>query len=110
MLFREGEAPWFYVLLEGRLRIILDVHGKQTEFAEYEFRQGEFLGEVPVLMGTPIFGSVRAQTSCRIARLDKQQFHHLVHDSNEARALILQTLGERILLIQQRSMSLAGPI
>ena len=84
MLFREGEAPWFYVLLEGRLRIILDVHGKQTEFAEYEFRQGEFLGEVPVLMGTPIFGSVRAQTSCRIARLDKQQFHHLVHDSNEA--------------------------
>jgi hypothetical protein len=49
--------------MEGRLRIILDVHGKQTEFAEYEFKQGEFLCEVPLLMGTPIFGSVRAQTS-----------------------------------------------
>jgi CRP-like cAMP-binding protein len=52
--------------------MVLDVHGKQTEFPQYELKQGEFLGEVPLLMGTPTFGSVRAQTSCRIARLDKQ--------------------------------------
>jgi CRP-like cAMP-binding protein len=90
----EGAPAWFYVLLEGRLRIVLDVHGKQTEFAEYEFKQGDFLGEVPLLMGTPTFGSLRAQTSCRIARLDKQQFHHLIRDSKEARTLILETLGE----------------
>ena len=105
-LFREGAPPSFYVLLEGRLRIVLDVNGKQTEFAEYEFKQGAFLGEVPLLMGTPTFGSVRAQTSCRIARLDKQQFHHLIRDSKEARTMILETLGERLLLIQQRSLSL----
>jgi thioredoxin reductase (NADPH) len=61
---------------------------------------------VPLLLGTPTFGSLRAQTSCRLARLDKQQFHHLIRDSKEARTLILQTLGERLLLIQQRSLSL----
>ena len=105
-LFREGAPPSFYVLLGGRLRIVLDVHGKQTEFAEYEFKPGDFLGEVPLLMGTPMFGSLRAQTSCRIARLDKQQFHHLIRDSKEARTIILQTLGERLLLIQQRTLSL----
>jgi thioredoxin reductase (NADPH) len=105
-VFREGAPACFYVLLEGRLRIVLDVHGKQTEFPEYEFKQGDFLGEVPLLMGTPTFGSLRAQTSCRIARLDKQQFHHLIRDSKEARTLILETLGERLLLIQQRSLSL----
>src|ERR1700677_1669879 len=105
-LFREGAPPSFYVLLEGRLRIVLDVHGKQTEFAEYEFKPGDFLGEVPLLMGTLTFGSVRAQTSCSIARLDKQQFHHLIRNSNPARTLILETLGERLLLIQQRSLSL----
>ena len=88
-LFREGAPAWFYVLFEGRLRIVVDVHGKQTEFPEYEFKQGDFLGEVPLLLGTPIFGSVRAQTSCRIARLDKQQFYHLIRDSKEARAMIL---------------------
>jgi thioredoxin reductase (NADPH) len=104
--FREGARAWFYVLLEGRLRIVLDVHGKQTEFAEHEFKQGDFLGEVPLLMVTPTFGSLRAQTSCRIARLDKQQFRHLIRGSKEARTLILETLGERLLLIQQRSLSL----
>ena len=92
-VFREGAPALFYVLLEGRLRIVLDVHGKQTEFPQYELKPGEFLGEVPLLLGTPTFGSLRAQTSCRIARLDKQQFHHLIRNSKEARTLILETLG-----------------
>jgi thioredoxin reductase (NADPH) len=105
-LFREGAPAWFFVLLEGRLRMVLDVHGRQTEFPEYQLKPGEFLGEVPLLMGTPTFGSLRAQTSCRIARLDKQQFHRLIRDSKEARTIILETLGERLLLIQQRSLSL----
>jgi thioredoxin reductase (NADPH) len=106
-LFREGAPAAFYVVMEGRLRIVLDVHGKQTEFAGQEFKQGDFFGEVPLLMGTPFFGSLRAQTSCRVARLDKQQFHGLIRDSKKARAIILETLGERLLLIQQRSLSLA---
>ena len=54
-LFREGAPAAFYVLFEGRLRMVLDVHGKQTEFPEYELKQGEFLGEVPLLLGNPIF-------------------------------------------------------
>jgi thioredoxin reductase (NADPH) len=105
-LFREGARAWFYVLLEGRLQIVLDIYGKQTEFPEYEFKPGDFLGEVPLLMGSPTFGSVRAQTSCRVARLDAQQFRHLIRDSKKARTIILETMGERLLLIQQRSLSL----
>jgi AraC-like DNA-binding protein len=49
-LFREGAPAAFYVLFEGRLRMVLDVHGKQTEFPEYELKHGEFLGEVPLLL------------------------------------------------------------
>ena len=105
-VFREGAPALFYVMLEGSVRIVLDVHGKQTEFPQYELKPGEFLGEVPLLLGTPMFGSLRAQIPCRIARLDKQQFHHLIRDSKEARTMILETLGERLLLIQQRSLSL----
>src|ERR1700734_3853888 len=105
-VFREGAPSLFYVLLEGSVRMVLDVHGKQTEFPQYELKPGEFLGEVPLLMGTPTFGSLRAQTSCRLARLDKQQFHRLIRNSKEARTIILEPLGERLLLIQQRSLSL----
>jgi len=105
-LFREGAPAAFYVLFEGRLRMVLDVHGKQTEFPEYELKQGEFLGEVPLLLGTPFFGSIRALSSCRIARLDKQQFFHLIRDSEEARDMILRQMGKRLLLIQERTLSL----
>jgi thioredoxin reductase (NADPH) len=105
-LFREGAPPAFYVLMEGRLRIVLDVHGKQTEIAEHEFKPGDFVGEVPLSDWYSDVRLMRAQTSCRIGRLDKQQFHHLIRDSKEARTIILETLGERLLLIQQRTLSL----
>jgi thioredoxin reductase (NADPH) len=105
-LLRSGEAPWFYVLYEGRLRIVADIHGIQTEFPEYDFTEGDFLGEVPLLLRAPVFNSARAQTPCRLARLDKQQFFQLIRDSKEARAMILEVLGERLLRIQERSVSL----
>ncbi len=105
-LVRSGEAPWFYVLYEGRLRIVADIQGIQTEFPEYDFTAGDFLGEVPLLLRTPVFNSARAQTPCRIARLDKQQFFQLIRDSKEARSMILEVLGERLLRIQERSLSL----
>jgi len=105
-LFREGEPPAFHVVFEGRLGLVLDVDGKLTEFENYEFKAGDFFGEVPLLMGTPTFGSARAKADCRIARLDKQQFHHLMRDSKDASALILKTLNERLALVQQRTISL----
>lgn len=105
-LLREGETPWFYVVFEGRLRIVKDILGRQTELDEYDFKEGDFLGEVPLLLGAPAFASARAQTPCRLARLDRQQFHHLIRDSKEASAIILQTLNERLMRVQQRTISL----
>jgi thioredoxin reductase (NADPH) len=105
-LIREGETPWFYVLFEGRLRVVKDILGRQTEFDEYDFKGGDFLGEVPLLLGTPAFSSIRALTACRIARMNRQQFQHLIQDSKEASALILQTLNERLMRVQQRSITL----
>ncbi len=105
-LLREGETPWFYVVFEGRLRLVKDILGRQTEFEEYDFKEGDFFGEVPLLLGSPVFASVRAQTPCRVARLDRQQFQHLIRDSNEASAIILQTLNERLMRVQQRTISL----
>jgi thioredoxin reductase (NADPH) len=105
-LVREGETPWFYVVFEGWLRIVKDVLGRQTEFDEYDFKEGDFLGEVPLLLGSPVFVSVRAKSPCRVAGLDKQQFQHLIRDSNEASAIILQTLNERLMRVQQRTISL----
>lgn len=85
-LVREGEPPAFFVVSEGRLHMVLDVHGKQTEFTDFEGGAGEFVGEVALLLGAPFFAGIRALTPCRVARLDRQQFHHLIRDSEPVRA------------------------
>jgi thioredoxin reductase (NADPH) len=100
-LIREGEPPWFFILIEGRLRMMKEPPGRPQEILEYEYGAGDFFGETPILLGTPSMISARAETPCRVARLDRQQFRALIRDSKEASAMILQTMTERLMLAQQ---------
>jgi thioredoxin reductase (NADPH) len=103
---REGEPPCFLVILQGSLRLVLDVHGQEREFAVLGADAGGFIGDVPLMLGVPYFASLRAETDCRIARLDKQQFHHMIRDSQPAKEMILQQVKERLSLVQERTLSL----
>jgi thioredoxin reductase (NADPH) len=95
-LIREGEPPWFFVLFEGRLRIAKDVLGRQEELLRYQYEIGDFFGETALMLGTQSLVSLRAETPCRVARFDRQQFQNLIRDSNEASAIILQKMSERL--------------
>src|SRR5271163_5035942 len=83
-LIREGEPPWFFVLIEGRLRMVKEVLGRSQEILGYEYAVGDFFGETPLLLGTPTLLSLRAETPCRLARFDRQQFQALIRDSKDA--------------------------
>ena len=100
-LIREGEPPWFFALFEGRLRMVKDLLGRQQELFEYEYQVGDFFGETPLLLGTQALVSLRAETPCRLARLDRQQFQNLIRDSKEASAMILQTMNDRLMRVQK---------
>ena len=100
-LSREGEPPYFHVLFEGRLRMVKDVLGRQVDIHHYQYQEGDFFGETPILLGTPNLVSLRAETPCRIMRLERQQLQNLIKESKEASALILQTMNERLLRVQE---------
>jgi thioredoxin reductase (NADPH) len=100
-LIREGETPWFCILFEGRLRMVKDVLGRQQELFQYEYRVGDFFGETPILLGTQALVSLRAETHCRVARFDRQQFQDLIRDSKELSAMILQTMNDRLRRVQE---------
>ncbi len=100
-LIREGEPPWFYVLFEGRLRMVKDLLGRSEDLLMYEYQVGDFFGETPILLGTQSLISLRAETPCRVARFDQQQFQMLIRDSKEASALILQTMNDRLMRVQK---------
>jgi thioredoxin reductase (NADPH) len=100
-LIREGEPPWFFILFEGRLRMEKDVMGRQEDLNEhYEYQIGDFFGETALLLGTQYLVSLRAETPCRVARFDRQQFQNLIHESKEASAMILQSMTNRLMRAQ----------
>ena len=105
-LTREGEPPYFHVLFQGHLRMVKEVLGRQVDILHFEYQEGDFFGETPILLGTPNLVSLAAVTVSRVVRLERQQFQDLIKSSKEASALILQTMNERLLRVQQYASTL----
>jgi thioredoxin reductase (NADPH) len=81
--------------------MVKDVLGRPVNITHYEYQVGDFFGETPILLGTQNLISLRAETACRLARLERQELQNLIRDSKEASALILQTMNDRLLRVQQ---------
>src|ERR1700722_6387720 len=103
-LIHEGEPTPFFVLLEGTTEVLKDVMGRQTEVSEH--KQGDFFGELSILMATASPASVRAKTACHLARLDPQHLQELIRRSPKCSAGILQTLNERVQVVQKNMLNL----
>jgi thioredoxin reductase (NADPH) len=99
-LIREGELPWFFVLMEGRLELTKEIGGRQRQLHEYR-TAGEFFGEVPILLGAPSFAAIRAVATSRLARFDSQQLLELIQTSAKCSAVILQTMTDRLQSVQR---------
>ena len=98
-LIREGELPYFYVLLEGALTLLKDVLGRPKEVHEY--KAGEWFGEVPILLRSPALVSVRAASSSRVARFDGQQLLEMIQTSETFSGQIMKTMSERLMSVQK---------
>jgi len=103
-LIHEGEPTPFFVVMEGTTEVLKDVMGRQTEISEHH--RGGFFGELAILMATAAPASVRAKTACHLARLDPQHLQELIRRSPECSALILQTLNERVQVVQKYILNL----
>lgn len=103
-LIHEGEPSSFFVLMEGATEVVKDVMGRRTEVEQH--KRGDFFGELPIRMATASPASVRAKTTCHLARLDPQHLQELIRRSPECSALILQTLNERVQLVQNYMVNL----
>jgi thioredoxin reductase (NADPH) len=98
-LIREGEVPYFFILLEGELQLRKDILGKPKDLLAY--KPGVFFGEVPILLGAPSFASVQAKSSARVARFDAQLLFELIQTSPASSALILKTMTDRLMTVQK---------
>ena len=98
-LIREGESPWFYVLIQGALELTKEFNNRSVVMKQY--KPGDYFGEVPLLLGAPVFASLRAKTASRVLRLDRIQFKEMIDSSSECSALIMKTMMERVSRLQE---------
>ena len=97
-VIREGDIPFFFVLLEGSLDVLKEFGGRDTVVNSY--KPGEFFGEVPLLLGSAAIASLRAKEFSRMVRMDGRQFKELIDSSPECSAVILKTMTDRVNRIQ----------
>jgi thioredoxin reductase (NADPH) len=69
----EGDEPMLFAVLSGKLEVIKRVDGIERRIGER--LPGTFLGEVPLIYGTPFQAGGRAVEAARVARIDPRQFH-----------------------------------
>ena len=105
-LVREGEAPAFYVLLSGSFDLMKRYPDGLRRLAVREQR-GDYLGELPIVFGTPFFAGARANTPLRVARFDRAQFGRLVSESQPLRNRITESIGQRVEGLEAEA---AGPL
>jgi thioredoxin reductase (NADPH) len=98
-IVREGEIPFFFVLLQGALDLEKEYGGESRVRGQYKV--GDFYGETPILLDAPTIASLRATEPSRLIRLDRNQFKELIDSSSECANLVVQTMTKRLASIRE---------
>lgn len=91
MIIRKGEiGRSMYLLARGEVEV-LDDSGQVLKV----LKDGDFFGEVALLMSTPRVANVRARTSCDLFVLDKADFSRILHDHPQFAQGVMKVAKER---------------
>jgi thioredoxin reductase (NADPH) len=98
-LIQEGEVPAFFIVLSGKIIVSKLVGGIERVINTY--KAGDYMGEVPLLLGSPAIASLRAAEATRIARLDPSDFQQLIASCENLNAQVMKTMATRVGHLQQ---------
>ena len=91
VLIRKGDlGREMYILVRGEAEV-LDDGGRVLQ----TFRDGDFFGEIALLIHTPRTATVRAKTACDLMALDKASFDRILHDHPPFADSVLRVANER---------------
>ncbi|KAF9428692.1 phosphatidylcholine and lysophosphatidylcholine phospholipase [Podila epigama] len=95
VLHRQGDdSDSIYIVLNGRLRTIMENDPSKIEILG-EFSQGESVGELEVLMGTPFPSTLHAIRDTEVARMPKTLFNTLALRHPEITIRISRLIAQR---------------
>lgn len=98
-MIQQGESGnKFYIVLEGSL--VAEKKESQDEFPRvvYQYKQGDYFGELALLHDISRQASVKAVNRCRVASIDRESFKRMLGSFED----ILKRNEEKYHTIQQK--------
>jgi sigma-B regulation protein RsbU (phosphoserine phosphatase) len=97
ILFREGDiGENFYVVMKGELEVLM-AEGRQDELLLNVLREGEYLGEMSLIMpGGHRTASVRARGKSTLLSMNRDQFLDLTSKHPELSTSMVRVLSQRL--------------
>jgi CRP-like cAMP-binding protein len=96
VILKKGEmGQGLYLILRGECDV-LDAAPDGRLFALPVLREGDFFGEMSLLLNTPVNATVSARTTCTVLRLPREIFYERVMKHPEVRRVITTVTNERI--------------
>jgi thioredoxin reductase (NADPH) len=93
----EGSTPFLWTVLEGEVERVRMVNGHAEQMTTFD--PGEYFGEVPIVMDTDSFATMRAIRPSRLMRTERSEFHLMLSESPEATAIVSTTIARRVQFI-----------
>ena len=91
VLFREGDhGDDMYVLISGKAEV--SIGGVMIA----ECTQGDFVGEMAVVDGSPRYGTVTARTDCKFVVINKARFHFLIDETPGFALEVIRIMAKRL--------------
>jgi thioredoxin reductase (NADPH) len=105
-LLMEGQAAFFYGLLDGGIDVFKSVGGRDLRVSSY--KPGDYFGEVPLMLGAPAIASLQATESSRLMRLEPKDFLNLITECRILNGEVSKTMLDRVSRI--RKLTVETPV
>jgi signal transduction histidine kinase len=112
-ILAEGQDDTFYVIVEGKVEVILRDGAKESVLTSYN--AGEHFGELPIILGwTEHKCAAFAAEKSRLLKWNRDEFWRMVYSSPSLTKQILQSMGqllktlETVLQHNQKLIALGG--
>jgi thioredoxin reductase (NADPH) len=89
-----GQERALYAVLSGRIEVVRSFDGVERTLGWR--RPGVVFGELPIALGTPLYGSYRAAEPSRVMRVEIQQYYAIASASPEISLRVAELARERI--------------
>ncbi|BAQ59724.1 potassium efflux system KefA protein [Geminocystis sp. NIES-3708] len=105
ILIKQGEyGDFFALVLEGEIEAIFTA--KITKKSIFFFKEGEYFGELPLLLKTPYPTTMKATKPTRLLLIKEENFYHLIKEYPFLAEQIIQELNVRQDMIQDYQQQL----